>query len=179
MQHQVRRALGPALAAPAFALVVAALLAVGAPAWSATAGCEGPVRDLRQAFAALNPTGTTAPEGSAEADRLRQQGTELYAAALKAHPECTADINQLLAERAAAARSQAVEKGTPFLGPIGWLWNNVYYRVFSGNDVMMALFGWALLLSPLILVVATIWVLRGASQGLHKPYVPEHLRVDQ
>ena len=79
----------------------------------------------------------------------------------------------------AQARSKTFVKGTAFLGPIGWLWNNVYYRVFSGNDVMMALFGWALLLSPVILVVAVAWVMHGASAGLHKPFVPEHLRVDQ
>ena len=80
---------------------------------------------------------------------------------------------------AAEAQRKSFIKGTPFLGPIGWLWNNVYYRVFGGNDVMMALFGWALLLSPVILVVAIAWVMHGARAGLHKPYVPEHLRVDQ
>jgi hypothetical protein len=34
--------------------------------------------------------------------------------------------------------------------------------VFSGNDVMMALFGWALLLSPIILVLSIRWVMKGA-----------------
>ena len=50
--------------------------------------------------------------------------------------------------------------------------------MFNGYDVMMGMFGWALLLAPFILVVAVSWVMRGASRGLHKPYVPEHLRFD-
>jgi hypothetical protein len=165
----------------AVALVFVAGLAVTAAAGSASAaapGCEGVVRDLRAGFASLNSTGTTAAPDSAAAQRLQQQGAELYGAALKEHPKCADDINQLVAELSAVARGQAIEKGTPFLGPIGWLWNNVYYRVFSGNPVMMALFGWALLLSPVILVVSLIWVMRGARAGLHKPHVPEHLRFD-
>ena len=43
---------------------------------------------------------------------------------------------------------------------------------------MMFLFGWSLLLSPVILVVSVIWVLRGTREGLRKPHVPEHLRFD-
>ena len=80
------------------------------------------------------------------------------------------------AQLSAVARSQTAIKGTPFLGPIGWLWNTVYYRVFSGNDVMMGLFGWALLLSPIILVLSIGWVMKGAEARLRKPHVPEHLR---
>jgi hypothetical protein len=163
----------------ALGLLVAATLALGAGSASAAApGCQGVVRDLRAGFASLNSTGTTAAPDTAAAQKLQQQGSELYAEALKQHPNCKDDINQLVAELSAAARSQATIKGTPFLGPIGWLWNNVYYRVFSGNDVMMFLFGWSLLLSPVILVVSVIWVLRGAREGLHKPHVPEHLRFD-
>jgi hypothetical protein len=162
-----------------FAFLVSATVALGAGAASAVEpGCQGVVRDLRAGFAGLNSTNTTAAPDSAAAQRLQQRGAELYGAALKDHPNCADDINQLVAELTAAARSQATIKGTPFLGPIGWLWNNVYYRVFSGNDVMMILFGWSLLLSPVILVVSVIWVLRGARHGLRKPHVPEHLRFD-
>ena len=75
-------------------------------------------------------------------------------------------------------RRQATVKGTPFWGPVGWLWNNVYYRVFNGNDVMMAMFGWALLLSPLILALSAYWVLRGSQGAFRRPFVPEHLRTD-
>ncbi len=163
----------------AITFLVAATLAVGAGSASAAApGCQGVVRELRAGFAGLNSTGTTAAPDSAAAQKLQQQGAELYGEALKQHPNCKDDINQLVAELSAAARSQAAIKGTPFLGPIGWLWNNVYYRVFSGNDVMMFLFGWSLLLSPVILVVSLIWVLRGARAGLRKPHVPDHLRFD-
>jgi hypothetical protein len=163
----------------ALAFLVSATVALGAGTASGVeAGCQGVLSDLRTGFAALNSTGTTAAPDSAAAQKLQQQGAELYGAALKEHPDCADDINQLVAELTATARSQAVVKGTPFLGPIGWLWNNVYYRVFSGNDVMMFLFGWSLLLSPVILVVSIIWVLRGARRGLRKPQVPEHLRFD-
>ena len=159
--------------------VIAGLVAaLTGSASAAGPGCQGVIRDLRTGFAALNTTGTTAAPDSAAAQKLQQQGAELYGAALKDHPDCADDINQLVAELSAVSRGQSTVKGTPFLGPIGWLWNNVYYRVFSGNDVMMALFGWALLLSPVILVVAITWVMRGAREGLRKPHVPEHLRFD-
>jgi hypothetical protein len=159
-------------------LVVCMLTVLAGPASAVEPACQAVVRDLRAGFAALNTTGTTAAPDSAAAQKLQQQGAELYGAALKDHPNCADDINQFVAELSAVSRGQATIKGTPFLGPIGWLWNNVYYRVFSGNDVMMALFGWALLLSPVILVVAITWVMRGARDGLRKPHVPEHLRFD-
>jgi hypothetical protein len=163
----------------ALAFLAGLALVAGAGSASAAApGCQGVLRELRAGFASLNSTGTTAAPDSGAAQRLQQQGAELYGAALKDHPKCADDINQLVAELSAVARSHSVMKGTPFLGPIGWLWNNVYYRVFNGNEVMMALFGWALFLSPVILVVAIIWVMRGAREGLHKPHVPEHLRFD-
>jgi hypothetical protein len=163
----------------AAALSVGLVFAVTTPASAATRGCEKPVNELDQALIALGGTRAgTRPPSNQQAEQLRQRGAELYGAALREHPECKDDFAALVAQLAAAARGQAAIHGTPFLGPIGWLWNNVYYRVFSGNDVMMALFGWALLLSPVVLVVATRWVLRGAREGLHKPYVPEHLRVD-
>ena len=105
------------------------------------------------------------------------KGGRLYAAALQAHPQCGEDFDTLVSQLSAVGRSQTAIKGTPFLGPIGWLWNTVYYRVFSGNDVMMGLFGWALLLSPIILVFSIVWVMKGAQGVLHKPHVPEHLRL--
>ena len=152
------------------------LVLVASPASAVSAGCAGPVRDLRTAITQLNPTPTTAAPGSAEELQLQKQAVAAFAAARQQHPECGEDFNTLGAQLAAEARSRTLIKGTPFLGPIGWLWNNVYYRVFNGNDVMMGLFGWALLLSPFILFFSIRWVMRGARQGLHKPYVPEHLR---
>jgi hypothetical protein len=169
MQHPLRTAF-------VAALVGACLVLAASPARAVSAGCAGPVRDLRQAITGLNPTPTTAAPGSAEERQIQKQALDAFATARRLHPECADDFNTLGAQLAAEARSKTLIKGTPFLGPIGWLWNNVYYRVFSGNDVMMFLFGWALLLSPVILVVSIRWVLRGAQRGLHKPYVPEHLR---
>ena len=55
----------------------------------------------------------------------------------------------------------------------------MYYKVFSGNDIMMAMFGWALLLSPFILVFSLVWVLRGSPGAFHRPYVPPHLRTER
>lgn len=172
MNHSSRRALAGAV------LAFAVLLVLGAPASATTAECQGPVRDLRQSITQLNPTGTTAAPGSAEEQQIVKQSINAFAAAKKLHPECEDDFITLGAKLQAEARSKTLIKGTPFLGPIGWLWNNVYYRVFNGNDVMLALFGWALLLSPVILVISVAWVMRGARQAMRKPYVPEHLRAE-
>ena len=144
-----------------------------------TPGCAVVTSNLQAELGQLNTTGTTVAPDSPEAKETFIAAGKLVAAAKADHPECSDDIDTFLAKLAAEARSKSVENGTPFLGPIGWLWNNVYYKVFSGNDVMMFLFGWSLLLSPIILVVSLRWVMRGATAGLHKPYVPEHLRFDQ
>lgn len=172
MNHISRRALAVAV------LAGAALLVVASPASAVNAGCQGPVRDLRQAITHLNPTGTTAAPGSAEEQQIQKRGINAFVAAKQLHPECSDDFTTLAAQLQAEARSKTLIKGTPFLGPIGWLWNNVYYRVFGGNDVMMALFGWALFLSPIILVISAAWVMRGAREAFHKPYVPEQLRAE-
>ena len=136
------------------------------------------MRDLRQAITQLSPTGTTAAPGRGEEQQIIRQSTNAFAEARKLHPECADDFNTLGAQLQAEARSKTLIKGTPFLGPIGWLWNNVYYRVFGGNDVIMALFGWALLLSPIILVFSIRWVMQGARGALRKPHVPEQLRAE-
>jgi hypothetical protein len=172
MNHSSRRALAVTV------LGVSALLVLAAPASAATAGCAAPVRDLNKAFASLSVGGNKGQLSDEEIQKRQLQGGELYAAALKAHPQCAEDFKTLVTQLSAVARSQSAVKGTPFLGPVGWLWNNVYYRVFNGNDVMMALFGWALLLSPVILVVSGAWVMRGAGRALRKPYVPDHLRAE-
>jgi hypothetical protein len=159
-------------------LAGAVVFVFAAPAPAATKGCAAPVRDLNQAFATLSIGGNRGQFSDEEIQKRQQQAGELYAAALQAHPQCAEDFKTLVTQLSAVARSKTTIKGTPFFGPVGWLWNTVYYRVFSGNDVMMALFGWALLLSPIILVISVRWVMRGARQGLHKPYVPEHLRAE-
>ena len=172
MRRSGRKAL--ALAVVSFA----ALVTISAPASADTAGCAGPVKELNEQFAALSVGGHKGQFSDEVIQKRQQQAAELYAAALKAHPQCEEDFTTLVTQVTAVARSQTAIKGTPFLGPIGWLWNTVYYRVFSGNDVMMGLFGWALLLSPIILFLSIGWVMKGARGALHKPYVPDHLRAD-
>jgi hypothetical protein len=76
------------------------------------------------------------------------------------------------------AQAQPSE-GTPFLGPIGWLWNEIYYTIFQGSTILMVMFGWELFLAPVILVFCTIAVFRGTSGLLKKPYVPPELRTER
>ena len=158
------------------ALVVVAAPAPAAPAPAVTAGCAGAVKQLKAQFAELSVGGNKGQFSDEEIQARQQEGGRLYAAALQDHPQCGDDLESLVAQLSAVARSQTAIKGTPFLGPIGWLWNNVYYRVFSGNDVMMGLFGWALLLSPIILVLSIGLGHEGRGGVLRKPHVPEHLR---
>jgi hypothetical protein len=146
-------------------------------AGAATGGnCAVVLDDLRTQIADL--PGKNAQPGSTASDERRTRLTELFTTAGTEHPECSDAIGDFAQSLAALARRQASVRGTPFLGPIGWMWNSVYYRVFNGNDVMMGLFGWALLLSPVILVLSATWVLRGSKGAFHRPFVPEHLRTD-
>ena len=153
-------------------LSFAALLVFAGPASAVTAGCAAPVNQLKAQFAALSVDGNKGEFSDEEIQERLQEGGRLYAAILQAHPQCGEDFEPLVTQLSAVARSQTAVKGTAFLGPIGWLWNNVYYRVFSGNDVMMGLFGWALLLSPIILVLSIGWVMKGARGALRKPTFP-------
>ena len=146
-----------------------------APQVATTAECTGVVSDLRNAVSA-DDEGENAQPGSVAANDRAARIRDLFATAASQHPSCEADIQRFGLEL--ASRSQPTIKGTAFWGPIGWLWNNVYYRVFNGNDIMMVLFGWALLLSPIILVFSSIWVLRGSKGAFRRPIVPEHLRTD-
>ena len=59
------------------------------------------------------------------------------------------------------------------LGPLGWLWRVIYERVFNSDPVMMAMLGWALYLSPVILVLSARAVLKGAVGSMRRP--PEAL----
>jgi hypothetical protein len=156
--------------------LVAHPAAATAPGAESSGECGGVVADLRAAIADLPNKG--AQPGTLAFDERNGRARQLFTDADNEHPSCRADIEALGFELAAAARRQATIKGTPFWGPIGWMWNNVYYRVFNANNVMMALFGWALLLSPFILALSAYWVLRGARGAFHRPFVPEHLRTD-
>jgi hypothetical protein len=164
-----------ALLALAVALAALGPLAGAAAALEASSECQPVIDDLGAALRDL-PNAGAQPGSRAQQERL-EQGSSLFDQASDRNPECASDIEAFGLELAAESR-RAVITGTPFWGPVGWLWNNVYYRVFNGNDVMMALFGWALLLSPVILGVSAYWVLRGSRGAFHRPFVPEHLRTD-
>jgi hypothetical protein len=149
-----------------------------APGPAATGECAGAVQQLEAQFAELSVGGNKGQFSDEVIQARQQEGAQRLASALQAHPKCGEELETVAAQLSAVARSKTAIHGTPFLGPIGWLWNTVYYRVFSGNDVMMALFGWALLLSPVILVFSLLWVMKGSGGALRKPHVPEHLRAD-
>jgi len=93
------------------------------------------------------------------------------------HPECTAEIQAAAAAQRANAKAPGADaKG--FLGPIGWLWNNVYYRVYQGNLVMMLIFGWALFLAPILVVACGYLVLHGANGAFRRPRSTPRSTVD-
>jgi hypothetical protein len=163
-------------AATLVAVLVTALGGAASAADTTDPECTAVVDELRSALAKL-PNKDAQP-GSAAQTARQEQAIALFADAGQQHPGCEAEIEALGLELQAAARRQGVAKGTPFWGPVGFMWNNVYYRVFNANNVMMALFGWALLLSPFILVLAAYSVLRGSKGAFHRPFVPEHLRTD-
>jgi len=84
------------------------------------------------------------------------------------HPECAAQI-RAAAEQARANTKAPGEDAKGFLGRIGWVWNNVYYKVYQGNLVMMLTFGWGLLLAPILVVLCAIAVMRGAKGAFRQP----------
>ena len=143
------------------------------PAGAATGGCAGPVGNLQEQVNALvapvrNEGGSA--DGKA-ANELRGKLTALFATAMEQHPVCRSEIQQV-AVGSGASGADPSARGKPFLGPIGWLWNNIYYRVFQGNTVMMVIFGWELFLAPVILVLSGIAVLRGVGRTIYRPPVP-------
>ena len=177
MRPSLRRSPRGARFAAALVVALGLVVVLALPAGAASGDdCDRVVAQLRTEVA--NLPNKNAEVGSADQAERTERATGLFTDALNQHPSCASDIQALGADLAAAARRQATIKGTPFWGPIGWMWNNVYYRVFNANNVMMAMFGWALLLSPFILVVSTYWVLRGSRGAFHRPFVPEHLRTD-
>jgi hypothetical protein len=178
VQFSLRRAAVWVAAGVALLVAPAALTAPPAGAVAITPECKTVVEKINEDLAALAPA-----DGehltTAEVDAARTKAATIFANAKSQNPRCDNAIDILSAQLAANARAAATIKGTAFLGPIGWAWNNVYYKVFSGNDIMMAMFGWALLLSPLILAFSVTWVMRGAQGAFHRPYVPPHLRTEQ
>ena len=89
-------------------------------------------------------------------------------ATVQKHPECQAEV-QAAAQKARANLKAPGADAKGFLGPIGWLWNNVYYRVYQGNLVMMLIFGWALFLAPILVVVCAYLVINGGTNAFRRP----------
>lgn len=160
-------------------LVAGAVVLAGATATAAagaTRGCTAAAEQLRSDIEALVPASGPPAAGTAAADAIRTQARALYSTALRTHPTCTSAFAKVSAELGATTPPT---EGTPFLGPVGWLWNTVYYDIFQGDTVLMAMFGWELLLAPAILLVCAVAVFRGTKGLLKKPYVPPEIRTNE
>ncbi len=140
------------------ALCAVAVVGLARPA-SAAANCDAVAASLHLELRQLS----VAPSGD-----LRTKAQALFETAGRAHPECATELRTMAAAAQAAAKAPGADaKG--FLGPIGWIWNTVYYRVYQGNAVMMIIFGWGLLLAPILVVVCAVAVLRGATGVFRRP----------
>jgi hypothetical protein len=138
--------------------------------------CTAAARGLRNDLEALVPATGPAREGTPAADEIRNRAKVIYGTALREHPTCSSQFADVAA--ALGVTTPPVE-GTPFLGPVGWLWNTVYYDVFQGDTVLMVMFGWELLIAPIILLVCAVAVFRGTKGLLRRPYVPPEIRTSE
>ena len=148
-----------------------------APPAAAAVSCEQAVTQLQEKIAALVPATGAPVKDSAAAKKLAAQSYDKFQAALAQHPDCQSEFSQF-GQQLLGSHKEAPQ-GTPFLGPIGWLWNEIYYSIFQGSTVLMIMFGWELFLSPFILVYCMLAVFRGTSGLLKKPYVPPELRTSE
>ena len=158
------------------ALVGGALLAAAPPAGAAVS-CKQVVTQLQAKIAALVPATGPPVKGSAAAKKLAEQSYKKFQAAIAKHPDCQTEFSQFGQQLLGSHKD--TPHGTPFLGPIGWLWNEIYYSIFQGSTVLMIMFGWELFLSPFILVFCMLAVFRGTAGLLKKPYVPPELRTNE
>lgn len=133
------------------------LTLAGVGSASAATPCDEPIAELRTSLQQAN-------RDSADA---RGRARLLLSTFVQKHPECESQL-RALGVTAGAQRPTPGQNAKGFLGPIGWLWNTVYYRVYQGNAVMMATVGWALFLAPVILVFSGVSVIRGATSAFHK-----------
>ena len=161
-------------------LAVGGMFAATLPASAATSAsqCKQAVSQLKDDIAALVPATGVPKTGSAAATALKQKAGAKYAKASAAHPDCRAQFAEF-GSQLAGTTGKETPQGTPFLGPIGWLWNEIYYAIFQGSTVLMVMFGWELFLSPFIFVFCLVAVFRGTAGLLKKPYVPPELRTNE
>ena len=158
------------------ALGAGTVLAFASPATAATE-CDRAAAKLKDDIAALVPATGPPADGSAAQKKLTEQSLTTFRAAITAHPSCQDQFAVL--GRQLTGTQRETPHGSPFLGPIGWLWNEIYYSIFQGSTVLMVMFGWELFLSPFILVFCIVAVFRGTSGLLKKPYVPPELRTNE
>ncbi len=76
-----------------------------------------------------------------------------------------------------AEAADPILRARGFLGPIGWYWNNIYFRVFAGSTPNMVLFGVPLFFAPLVLFASLFAVLSGTRGARRRPVVPEEIRT--
>ncbi|MEY2425053.1 MAG: hypothetical protein QOI61_625 [Actinomycetota bacterium] len=131
------------------------------PAFAQSSKCDGVVADLRSDLEHLRATADPAD--------VRGRAALLFSTATQDHPECSTQIQSLGAALSQARLEAPGANAKGFLGPIGWMWNTVYYRVYSGNAVMMFTFGWGLFLAPVLLVFCFYAVTRGATSAFRRP----------
>jgi hypothetical protein len=145
------------------AVVAAILLFSATPASAQSSGCSDVLTELRADLEQLR-----AGAGANSAD-VRGRAALLFSTATQEHPACARELQAMAvaAEQGRVEAPGANAKG--FLGPIGWMWNTVYYRVYSGNAVMMFTFGWGLFLAPVLLVFCFYAVTRGATGAFRRP----------
>jgi hypothetical protein len=153
-----------------------ALLAAAPPA-TAASSCQQAVAQMKENIAALVPATGPPVKDSPAATKLKEQSYTKFQAAIAKHPDCQSEFAQF--GQQLLGSHKATPHGTAFLGPIGWLWNEIYYSIFQGSTVLMVMFGWELFLSPFILVFCMLAVFRGTAGLLKKPYVPPELRTNE
>ena len=103
----------------------------------ATAG-EPPARRERASQDIAASSGDGAPvKGSTAAKKLGEQSyaSSRLAAEHRRRPSSHSSASSL-------APTRTHPQGTPFLGPIGWLWNEIYYSIFQQHRLMI-MFGWS------------------------------------
>ena len=151
--------------------------ALPASAADSAGQCKQAVSQLEAQIAALVPATGAPKAGSAAATKLKETAFAEFSVAKVKHPDCQAAFSEF--GQRLLGTTRATPHGDPFLGPIGWLWNEIYYSIFQGSTVLMVMFGWELFLSPFILVYCLLAVFRGTSGLLKKPYVPPELRTNE
>ena len=148
------------------AMVVGVMLLVGTLGSGCSSGAADPSCE-RAVASVVQEIGAGALSGAASA--------HLLAEAAAKNPSCARAIAAVGPEIAEAA--DPILRARGFLGPIGWYWNNIYFRVFAGSTPNMVLFGVPLFFAPLVLIGSLFAVLSGTRGARRKPVVPDAIRT--